>query len=236
MPRGPRRQAQPLLTVALVILTIRHSALCVLLSQRAEPPFKGRWALPGGFIFEDEAFQDAALRELKEEASLMAQPLHLEQLRTYGDPGRDPRGRVVTVAYLAIAPDLPEPAVDSAVPAAWRPVDEVLNNRVKLAFDHHQIVDDAVESARSKLEYTSLATALCAAPFTIADLRKVYETVWSTKLDPGNFSRKVTKTDGFIVPTGSYRQGETGRPPALYQGGQVVSLYPPILRSGVDSG
>jgi 8-oxo-dGTP diphosphatase len=236
MPRGSGAHAQLRLTADLVILTIRDGDLQLLLIKRGNDPFRGIWALPGGFVSENEPVDRTALRELREETGIAGESLHLEQIRTYGEPGRDPRGRVVTVAYLGIAPDLPEPrAGTDATHAAWLPVDRVLRRKAKLAFDHHGIVVDAVERARSKLEYTSLATAFCTSPFTIADLRRVYEAVWGTTLDPGNFSRKVTKTDGFVIATGEHRVGETGRPPALYRRGAAVTLYPPMLRTSIET-
>jgi 8-oxo-dGTP diphosphatase len=222
------------LTVDIVVLTIRDDRLRLLLIERRNEPFRGKMALPGGFLSHGETLEDGALRELGEETGIAGERLHLEQLRTYGDVDRDPRGRLVTVAYLGIAPDLPEPAAGSDARAAeWLAIDDVLAGAPELAFDHRAIVDDALERARSKFEYTSLATAFCADEFTIADLRRVYEVVWGTRLDPGNFSRKVTRTDGFVVPTGAIRAGDTGRPPALYRRGGAVGLYPPMLRSTI---
>jgi 8-oxo-dGTP diphosphatase len=225
------------LTVDIVVLTIRAGQLRLLLVERGNEPYAGALALPGGFVDLEESLEAAALRELREETHIDGAPLHLEQLRTYGEPHRDPRARVVTVAYLAIAPDLPDPRADTdAVHAEWTPVGDVLRGRRRLAFDHDEIVRDAVERARGKLEYTSLATAFCQEPFTIADLRKVYEVVWDTTLDPGNFSRKVTRTDGFVIATGDHRVGDNGRPPALYRRGEAVTLYPPMLRESIPVG
>src|SRR5690348_9010369 len=142
-------------TVDLVVLTIRAGALHVLLVRRKFPPYRGRWALPGGFVNENEDLGAAAARELAEETSLTTG--HLEQLGTYGAPRRDPRGRVVTVAYLALVPDLPAPTAGSdASGAAWRPVSRP--GPAGLAFDHGRILADGVERARAKLEYTPLAT------------------------------------------------------------------------------
>jgi 8-oxo-dGTP diphosphatase len=215
-------------TVDLVVLTIRDDALCALAIRRGEPPYKGRWALPGGFVRPDEDLPDAAERELAEETSVHA---YLEQLATYGAPRRDPRMRVVTVAYLALAPSLPVPqAGTDAADARWMPIDELLGQR--LAFDHHRILTDGLERARAKLEYTPLATAFCAAEFTVAELRRVYEIVWDTTLDPRNFHRKVTKTVGLLTPTGKSTTRDGGRPAQLYRRGQVELLYPPLLRDG----
>ncbi|MEU4695193.1 NUDIX domain-containing protein [Actinoplanes sp. NPDC023714] len=213
-------------TVDLVLLTIRQGSLQVLLVRRGIPPYEGRWALPGGFVLPDEDLDEAARRELREETGLDPQAGHLEQLATYGTPGRDPRGRVVTVAYLALLPDLPSPVAGSdASAASWRPADQA-----GLAFDHDRILADGVERARSKLEYTPLASAFCAPEFTVADLRAVYETVWQTTLDPRNFHRKVTSAEGFVEATGNTVSRERGRPAQLFRRGPATLLHPPLLR------
>jgi len=218
-------------TVDLVVLTIRPPELCALLVRRAAAPYKGRWALPGGFVEPDEDLDTAAARELAEETSVTDLPVHLEQLRSYGDPKRDPRMRVVTVAYLALGPDLPDPVAGSdAADAAWRPVVDLLGGTAKLAFDHAVIVADGVERARSKLEYTALGTAFCPPQFTVGELRAVYETVWGVELDPRNFHRKVTGAAGFLRPTGETTTRNGGRPAQLYQRGPAKLLMPPLLR------
>lgn len=215
-------------TVDLVVLTIRDGSLHALLVRRGVPPYRGRWALPGGFVHPDEGLDAAAVRELHEKTGVRAQAGHLEQLASYGDPRRDPRGRVITVAYLALLPDLPAPIAGTDGHAAWRVLDEV--NPKDLAFDHGRILADGVERARAKLEYTPLAGAFCPAEFTIAELREVYEAVWGTALDPRNFHRKVTSTDGFVEPVGHSTAGERGRPAQLYRRGSAPLLYPPLLR------
>jgi 8-oxo-dGTP diphosphatase len=221
------------LTVDLAILTVRDNQLQVLVIERANEPFMGRLALPGGFLREGENLHEAATRELAEETSLDGSALHLEQLVTFGAPDRDPRGRVVSVAYLAIAPDLPIPTAGSdARSARWAPVGEM---RDSLAFDHGEILDEAVERARTRLELTTLAAAFCGRTFTIGDLRNVYEVVWNVPLDPRNFSRKVASTDGFVQPTGTKRAPETGRPAALYQRGPARKLSPPLMRNAPAS-
>jgi len=214
-------------TVDLVVLTIRDGVLNALLIRRGIPPYKGRWALPGGFVLDDEDLPAAAERELREETGVATAAGHLEQLRTYGGPRRDPRGRVVSVAYLALLPDLPAPTAGSdAAGAHWRAVDGVQ----RLAFDHDEILRDGVERARAKLEYTPLAAAFCPAEFTIAELRGVYEAVWGTDLDPRNFHRKVTATAGFVEPAGASTGGGRGRPAQLFRRGPAEVLYPPLLR------
>ena len=216
------------LAVDLAILTVREGALEVLVITRANDPFRGRPALPGGFLRGAEDIEEAAVRELGEETGLDGSALHLEQLKTYGAPDRDPRGRVISVAFLAIMPDLPLPTAGSdASSAAWHPVDRV---RGTLSFYHDRILDDAVERARSRLEFTTLATTFCGPAFTMGDLRHVYEVVWGHELDPRNFSRKVINTPGFVEPTGERRIPEVGRPAALYKAGREKALNPPIMR------
>jgi 8-oxo-dGTP diphosphatase len=218
--------------VDLVILTIRGDQLAALLIRRGEPPFAGQWALPGGFVRPDEGLDRAAQRQLEEETGVPASRVHLEQLASYGDPGRDPRMRVVSVAYLALAPRLPAPRAGAgAAEARWAPVPVGAADGSRLAFDHDQILADGVERARAKLEYSPLAAAFCPPEFTVSDLRRVYEIVWGTTLDPRNFHRKVTGTAGFLRPTGRATTRERGRPAQTYRKGGAILLHPPMLRS-----
>lgn len=223
----PRAFPPVAVTVDIAILTVRDGRLCVLLVRRGTHPYQGRWALPGGFVREREDVEAAARRELAEETGVGAGG-HLEQLRCYGRPGRDPRMRVISIAYLALLPEPPDPAAGSdAADARYWPVDE--RAVARLAFDHDEILADAVERARAKLEYTSLAATFLAEPFTIADLRRVYEAVWGVPLHPANFRRKVLSTPGLVVPTGEERS--TGRGWAeLYRRGDTTQLHPAILR------
>jgi len=220
----------------LVVLTIRDDELAVLLVRRGQPPFAGELALPGGFVRPAETLRQTAARELAEETGLTAGSVHLEQLASYGDPDRDPRMRVVTVAYLALAPQLPAPhAGTDAAEAAWVPVATLrpaARRGPRLAFDHGQILADGVERARSKLEYTPLATAFCPPEFTVGQLRRVYEIVWGVSLDPRNFHRKITGTPGFLRPVGATTTGDRGRPAQLYRRGDATALQPPMLRGG----
>jgi len=256
----PRAYDPIAVTVDVVALTIRDAQLQVLLVRRGEQPQAGSWALPGGFVrpligpdgerTEEDLAQTAA-RELAEEAGPQLRATHLEQLGSYGAPGRDPRMRVVSVAYLAFAPEMPEatPGTDAA-DAQWVPVSALglsptggaatqrsVTQRPgttrPLAFDHAQILADGVERARAKLEYTPLATAFVREPFTISELREVYETVWAEKLHAGNFHRKVLSVPGFVESTGDQTEsgGPRGGPRAkLYRRGDATLLHPALLR------
>lgn len=224
-------QLNAAVTVDLVVLTVREDALLALVVRRGVPPYRGRWALPGGFVLADEDLLDAAERELREETGLTSVRAHLEQLATYGRPGRDPRGRVVTVAYLGLVPGLHGATGGSdAADARWVPADDLLASPSRLAFDHARILADGVERARSKLEYSPLGIGFCAEEFTIAELRRVYEAVWGTTLDARNFHRKVTGTPGFVVETGRATARDGGRPAQLYRRGGAVLLHPAMLR------
>ena len=218
-------------TVDIVILTIRDDALCALVVERGEEPFRGKWALPGGFVEPDEDLYDAAVRELREETAVSTGEVRLEQLASFGAPDRDPRHRVVSVAWLAVLPHGPDPTAGSdAAGAEWKPVDFLLR-RGRLAFDHRAILTEGVERARSKLEYSGLATDFVDEEFTVAELRRVYEVMWNRRLDPGNFHRKVTSTPGFVEPTGRSVSRGPGRPPALFRSGGAEVLFPPLSRS-----
>ena len=221
------------LTVDLAVLTVRQNCLQVLAIERGHDPYAGQAALPGGFIRAGEDLPEAAARELAEETGLAGEHIHLEQLSIYSAPDRDPRGRVVSVAFLAIAPDLPIPEAGSdARHAFWAPVDEI---KCALAFDHPAILADAVEGARRRLEFTTLAAAFCGPAFTIGDLRHVYEVVWGQPVDPRNFSRKVAQTHGFVEPTGGKRTPASGRPAALFRRGPATALNPPLLRNAMSA-
>jgi 8-oxo-dGTP diphosphatase len=232
------RPPEVLLAVDLVILTLRDAQLHVLLIERGIEPHLGAMALPGGFLSHlQEDLTTAARRELAEEAGLAVDSLHLEQLGVYGEPGRDPRGRVVSVAYLAILPRLPEPVAGTdAAGAGWVPVDRVLSESLRVAFDHRRIVVDGVDRACVKLEHSTLATAFCGPVFTLSELQQVYEAVWGVRLDPRNFYRKVQSTDGFVVAAGPARKAETGRPARLFRAGPGQVLYPPMVRSAAAAG
>ena len=218
------------LTVDLCIFTIRDDRLHALLVQRAEHPYRGFWALPGGHVEHGkESAEAAAVRELCEETGLEWHG-HLEQVRTYSDPERDPRIaaglQVASVAFAALAPSLPDPDAGSdAADARWWPVAEV----PELGYDHARILGDALERVRSKLEYTSLATEFLEEPFTLDDLRRVYTAVWGVAPDLATFRRKVLSTEGFVVPVEGL--GDSGgRPAQLYRRGKAVLLHPAMMR------
>lgn len=219
-------------TVDLAVFTVRDARLQVLLVERGQAPFKGHWALPGGFVLPRESAEDAARRELAEETGLTQKSVcafHLEQLRTYTDPDRDPRMRVVSVAYAALVPDLPESrGGGDAVHARWWEAD----GTGPLAFDHDRILADAHDRIGARLEYSCLATAFCPAEFTLGELQQVYETVWGVELDRPNFRRKVLTTPGFVqaVDGPPRRTGGRGKPAALYRAGAATALHPPLLR------
>jgi 8-oxo-dGTP diphosphatase len=217
-------------TVDIVILTMSEGALHVLLVSRGEAPFQGMWAIPGGFKRPNETLDEAAKRELVEETGVDGARL-LTQFGAYGDPERDPRLNVVTVAYLAVLRDVGAIVAGSdAAAAALIPVSAVLNGKIDLAFDHLRIVRDAIERVRVELEVTGIATAFVGATFTLAELRAVYEAVWGVQLDAANFRRSVVAEDGWVVPTGRRaRPGSSGgRPAELYRAGRAWSYGSPI--------
>lgn len=205
-------------TADLVILTVNEGKLCVALVERAAEPFKGSLALPGGFISRhglDNNLEQTALRELQEETGVQPNSVHLEQLKTYWTRGRDPRQEVVTVAWLALGPiDTELRAGTDAARAGWHPVEAALTE--PLAFDHNQILRDGIERARAKLEYTDIAASFLPNRFTIADVRRIYELVWSEPLDPGNFQRKMTDVFARVDDATATPSGGRGRPAALF--------------------
>ncbi len=223
-------------TVDAVVLTIREDELQALVVTRGAEPFEGRLALPGGFVEFDEDLDDALERELSEETGISVRGARIEQLSSYGRPDRDPRMRTVSVAYLAVLPDLPEPVGgDDAADAQWRRVTWLLARRDRLAFDHREIMRDGVERARARLEYSAIGTSFCPPRFTIAELRRVYEVVWGISLDAGNFHRKVTGVPGFVESTGKKASPRTGRPAELYRRGPNDVLHPPLTRGSLQS-
>ena len=229
-------------TVDIVLMTIVEAELRILLIQRGPDTypveFRHRWALPGGFVRADEDLDVAALRELAEETGIN-QPGHLEQFGAYGHPERDSRMRVVSVGYWAITPDLPVPRGGTdASHAEFVPVTELEGGRLRLAFDHDRIADDAIATARTSLKHTTIATRFCPPEFTIRDLREVYNAIWGTELEAGNFQRMVNpknpkaKRKGFLIPVEGQSvppRDKVGRPAQLFTAGTAKYLRPPLL-------
>lgn len=229
-------------TADIVLLTIRRGKLCALLVQRGAHPEKGKWALPGGFVGINESAEQAAMRELAEETGVELSTAHIEQLKTYSTPNRDPRMRVVSTAFLALIPYAELPilkAGDDASQAHFFPVYDILeetDENIPLAFDHLSILSDGVDRIVNKLEYTNLAATFLEEPFTIADLRRVYEEVWNTKIHAANFRRKILSADNVIkeVPGKGESVFEGGRTAQLYKRGESTLMMPPIMKR--DSG
>jgi 8-oxo-dGTP diphosphatase len=219
-------------TVDVVILTLSEGALNVLLVRRGEAPFAGMWAIPGGFKRPTETLDEAADRELREETGVDAASL-LTQFGAYGDPERDPRMNVVTVAYLAVLRDVGAVVAGAdAADAALAPVSDVLDGKLALAFDHLRIVRDAIERVRVELEVSGIATAFVGSTFTMAELRAVYEAIWGVQLDAANFRRSVVAEGGGVVPTGRRAPPGPagGRPAELYRAGRAWKDGGPIHR------
>jgi len=230
---NPSRYPAFAVTVDVVILTMSDSRLHVLLVRRGVSPYEGMWAIPGGFKRPSESLNEAAQRELATETGVDSAGL-LTQFGAYGDPGRDPRMNVVTVAYLAVLREVGAivPGTDAAA-AALIQVSDVLDGKTELAFDHAQIVTDAIERIRADLDITGIATAFVGPTFTVAELRAVYEAVWGVQLDGANFRRSVVGEDGWVIPTGRRaRPGANGGKPAeLFRAGRMWKHGSPIRRS-----
>lgn len=211
------RWPRPALTVDIVVFGFAagHAGsgprLDVLLIERDQAPFEGRRALPGGFVGEHEDLEAAALRELEEETSV--RDVYLEQLYTFGAPGRDPRGHTVSVAYVALVRPIDHPALaaSDARRAVWTPVDEATD----LAFDHDLILKTALARLRAKLRYRPIGFSLLPAEFTLGELQDLYETALGHELDKRNFRKRVEQM-GVLVPTGAKRRGPH-RSAALYR-------------------
>lgn len=214
---------RPSVTVDLVILTVTDKEPKILLVQRGEHPFKGRWALPGGFVRVSDDRRDqgedvdaAALRELAEETGL-TEKLFLEQVRTFGKPGRDPRMRVISVAYFALVRPTLVPLVRAGGDASstkWFGIDELPS----LAFDHADIVEATLEKMRADLDRTRIAFELVPESFTIQELRGVHEALRGEVLDPGNFRKKFLRMieDGLIEPARGKRP-TASKPASVYK-------------------
>jgi 8-oxo-dGTP diphosphatase len=219
------------IAVDLALLTVRDGQLDTVLVRRDPPPFARCWSLPGGLVREEEDVDAAVARILLAKTGL--DPPHVEQLATYGAPDRDPRMRVVSVAYLVLLPIGAEPVETAGKDGArFFPVDAVSRGRrppTPLAFDHARILTDAVDRARAKLEYTTLAATFLPAEFTLGDLRRVYESVWGVGLHHSNFARKVRSVHGFVEATG--RRAASSGAPELFRRGPAELMMPPLMRA-----
>jgi 8-oxo-dGTP diphosphatase len=207
----------PAVTVDCVVFTIIEERLAVLLVQRKRPPFKGRWALPGGFIRIDESLEDAARRELAEETGVSN--VFLEQLYTFGDLNRDPRERVVTVAYYALVDwetrELRAAAQTGTAGVGWFHIKEL----PELAFDHYRIIDMALQRLRGKLEYTTVGFELLPGKFTLTELQRVHEIILDRPLDKRNFRKKMKDLEEktrLLVRLPEKRMKGVHRPAQLY--------------------
>lgn len=210
-PQVPSRHRYPAIAVDIVIYATGQSDLQVLLVRRRGEPYRGAWALPGGFVEDGESLDSAATRELQEETGVS--DVYLEQLYTFGEPGRDPRGRVVSVAYFAL---LRQPAAlvaaDDVDDARWFSVDGL----PALAFDHAEILGYARQRLRYKIEYTNIVYSLLPETFTLTELQQVYERILGRPLDKRNFRKKIQSLD-LVEPTGDARREGAHRPAMLYR-------------------
>lgn len=211
-------------TVDVAVLTVLDGRLCVLLVRRGAEPFRGMWALPGGFKHPDETLDEAAARELREETGVTA--VGLRQVRAYGDPGRDPRMNVVTVCYVAAVPDVGSlrAGTDADTAQLW-PIHDVLrgssgDSDMRLAFDHEQILRDVISLVQSEIETSPLATQFLGETFTMSELRSAFDVVLERKHDPGNFHRRFTREPGrWLIEVGGTVTPPSGRgrPAAAYR-------------------
>lgn len=202
----------PAVTTDTVLFTVREDRLAVLLVRRGAPPFENEWALPGGFVEPDESLEEGALRELAEETGIRG--VYLEQLYTFGQPDRDPRERVISVAYFALAPsEMLAPAAGSdARETGWF----LLSELPSLAFDHGDIIALAHQRLRAKLEYSTVAFGLMTEPFTLGELQKVHEIIRGEALDKRNFRKHILSL-GLVEETGHVRSSGQRKPARLYR-------------------
>ncbi len=204
---------KPAVTADIVIYTIQDNDLKVLLVKRGIEPFKDKWALPGGFVRIHESLEEAAKRELEEETDV--KEVYLEQLYTFGDVNRDPRGRVITVSYFALINSEKAKqelkASSDASEAKWFSV----SNLPELSFDHNRILNYAIKRLRWKFEYTTVAFSLLPKKFTLTQLQKIYEIVFNKKFDKRNFRKKILSLD-IVTPTKEIKKNVSYRPPKLF--------------------
>jgi len=211
---------QPGITVDLVFFTVCDDALKVMLVKRAEPPYSGYWSLPGGFLKVGESLEDAALRVLKEKTGV--DDVYIEQLYTFGDPSRDPRARVITVAYFALIPwkQLSQPESQKIADIIWHPADHL----PRLAFDHKKIVEYAVHRLRTKVSYSNIVYGLMPKQFRLSELQRMYEIIINDKLDKRNFRKRMLATK-LLQETGKKDINGAHRPARLYQFKKMEITY-----------
>jgi 8-oxo-dGTP diphosphatase len=202
----------PAVTTDIVIFTIRQDELKVLLIKRALPPHQGEWALPGGFVSLDEGLEEGARRELEEETGVRG--VYLEQLYTFGQPDRDPRERVITVAYYALIPTdtIEIRAATDAEGVSWFGMNEL----PELAFDHRKILAMAQQRLVDKLDYSTIAFQFMPKEFTLTELQQVYELILGESLDKRNFRKRILSLD-VVTETGKERKDGAHRPARLYR-------------------
>lgn len=207
----PSNYDRPSVTVDVVIFSLVDEDLQVLLVKRKYAPFANMWAIPGGFVRMEESLEEAAARELAEETGV--KDVYMEQLYTFGRPNRDPRTRVITIAYFALVPHdaIQHRPGDDAAETRWFSMFDLPN----LAFDHHDILEYALTRLRYKLEYTAVGFRLLPDIFTLSELQRAYETILGEKLDKRNFRRKILASDILEDTARKKRDGE-GRPAKLY--------------------
>ena len=208
----PSGRAVPSLTVDIVIFTLMDEQLQVLLVRRKNPPFADMWALPGGFVQVNESLEDSVSRQLREKTGV--EDVYVEQLYTFGELNRDPRTRVITIAYFALVPAnaIAHRPGGATTETRWWPV----KGLPSLAFDHREIIEYAVVRLRYKLEYTMVGFELLPDEFTLSDLQRAYESILEEPLDKRNFRRKILSAD-ILEETGRKRREGEGRPAALYR-------------------
>ncbi|MDP2907531.1 MAG: NUDIX domain-containing protein [Nanoarchaeota archaeon] len=215
---------KPSVTVDIILFTIKDESLKVLLVKRAVDPFKDMWAIPGGFILVNESLEYAAKRELLEETNV--KDIYLEQLYTFGNPKRDPRTRVITVAYFALvnSEKFKLKASTDVKDVRWFSMYDM----PELAFDHKKIMEYALKRLKAKLEYTTVAFSLLPEEFTLTELQKIYEIIFNKKLDKRNFRKKI-KALGLVKETTQYKEAVAHRPPKLYARnkkiGEIVEIF-----------
>lgn len=214
---------QPSVTTDLVIFTIQDNSLKVLLVKRNEEPFKNKWALPGGFVRIDESLEDSAIRELFEETGVKG--VYLEQLYSFGNPKRDPRGRVITISYFALinSEKIKLRASTDVLEAKWFSIPKISS----LAFDHKEILDYAIKRLKWKFEYTTIAFSLLPKKFSLGELQKIYEIVFEKKIDKRNFRKKILSLN--ILKKETINKNTPYRPPQLYslkkKIGEIINIF-----------